>query len=132
MPQSPRSTPQSSGLLRPSSPARLRDAMEAKQMVAGARVLRAKKRRQPSDCHRSLAGLALPALYTVVRIALIVVLSPFASFALDLLPLKPAINDFARMFPPASLEDLETRLSRFKAQTGDTIVVLTFKSTGRF
>ena len=34
------------------------------------------------------------------------------SHALELPPLKPTINDFAGMFPPASLDDLALRMDR--------------------
>jgi uncharacterized membrane protein YgcG len=50
------------------------------------------------------------------------------SNALELPALKPAINDFARMMPQASLDDIEARLKRFKAESGSTVVVLTIKS----
>lgn len=48
--------------------------------------------------------------------------------ALDLPPLNPAINDLAGMFPPASAEDLQQRLHRFKTETALTVVVLTVKT----
>jgi uncharacterized membrane protein YgcG len=47
------------------------------------------------------------------------------SSALDMPALKPGINDFAAMFPPASLDDLGTRLRRFNTETADGITVLT-------
>lgn len=51
-----------------------------------------------------------------------------ASAALDIPALKPGLNDFASMFPPASAEDLELRLRRFNTETANSIVVLTLKS----
>jgi len=42
--------------------------------------------------------------------------------------LKAGINDFAAMFPPASLDDLGTRLRRFNTETANGIVVLTLKT----
>ncbi|HVO91291.1 MAG TPA: TPM domain-containing protein [Terriglobales bacterium] len=50
------------------------------------------------------------------------------ALALDLPPLNPTINDLAAMFPPASSEDLQQRLHRFKTETARTVVVLTIKS----
>jgi uncharacterized protein len=51
-----------------------------------------------------------------------------ASAALDIPALKPGLNDFAAMFPPASAEDLENRLRRFNTETAHGVVVLTLKS----
>lgn len=51
-----------------------------------------------------------------------------ASAALDIPALRPGLNDFASMFPPASAEDLELRLRRFNTETANSIVVLTLKS----
>jgi uncharacterized membrane protein YgcG len=48
--------------------------------------------------------------------------------ALEMPPLKAGINDFAAMFPPASLDDLGTRLRRFNTETANGIVVLTLKT----
>ena len=42
--------------------------------------------------------------------------------------LKLTINDFARMIPPASYDDLSARLKQFKAQTDCAVVILTIKS----
>ena len=50
------------------------------------------------------------------------------SWALDMPALKPGLNDFASMFPPASAEDLENRLRRFNTETANSVVVLTLKS----
>jgi len=55
-------------------------------------------------------------------------LSGSVSSALDIPPLKAGINDFAAMFPPASLDDLGTRLRRFNTETANGIVVLTLKT----
>jgi len=54
----------------------------------------------------------------------------FCSFssALELPTLNDTINDFAGMMPPASVQDLEERLRRFKTQTGHTVVILTVQS----
>jgi len=46
----------------------------------------------------------------------------------DLPPLKTTISDFAGMFPPASLEDLEHRLHRFSTETANHVAILTVKS----
>ncbi len=50
------------------------------------------------------------------------------AMALDLPPLKSTINDSAGMLPPASFDDLEQRLRRFKTETSDNVVILTVKS----
>jgi uncharacterized membrane protein YgcG len=42
--------------------------------------------------------------------------------------LNTTINDFAGMMPQASYHDLEERLTRFKTQTGHTVVILTLPS----
>src|SRR5689334_2843901 len=68
------------------------------------------------------------ALYTRILTAIVVILVPVALLAVTFPPLRPTINDFGQMFPPASFEDLETRLIRFKTQSGTTITVLTLKS----
>jgi uncharacterized protein len=44
------------------------------------------------------------------------------------LEIKPGIMDHAAMFPPASIEDLEQRLSRFNTETAHHVVVLTVKT----
>ena len=44
------------------------------------------------------------------------------------LEIKLGIIDHAAMFPPASLEDLEQRLSRFNTETAHHVVVLTLKT----
>jgi uncharacterized membrane protein YgcG len=51
-----------------------------------------------------------------------------ASGALEIPALKVPINDFAKMMPPASIDDLAERLRRIKTQTGTTVVVLTVQS----
>ena len=45
--------------------------------------------------------------------------------AVDLPPLTSSVTDLARMFPPASLDDLTQRLSRFQTETGNHIFVVT-------
>ena len=50
------------------------------------------------------------------------------SAALEMPALKTGINDFAAVFPPASFDDLETRLRRFHTETANGIVVLTLKT----
>jgi uncharacterized membrane protein YgcG len=59
---------------------------------------------------------------------LFALLSSSVSPALEMPALKAGINDFAAMFPPASLDDLEHRLRRFHTETANGIVVLTLKS----
>ena len=62
-------------------------------------------------------------------LAFVVVLSlAWRSNALELPPLNTTVNDFARMIPPASFTELEDRLHLFKAQTGQTIVVVTLST----
>jgi uncharacterized protein len=51
-----------------------------------------------------------------------------AAWAIDMPALKPGLNDFALMFPPASAEDLELRLRRFNTETANSVVVVTLKS----
>ena len=50
------------------------------------------------------------------------------ALALDIPPLQSSVNDSAGMFPPASLDDLDQRLHRFKTETANNVVVLTVKS----
>lgn len=50
------------------------------------------------------------------------------SLALELPPLNNAINDLAGLFPPASIDDLQSRLHRFKTETAKRVVVLTVKN----
>jgi uncharacterized membrane protein YgcG len=59
---------------------------------------------------------------------LFALLSGSVSSALEMPALKAGINDFAAMFPPASLDDLGTRLRRFNTETANGIVVLTLKT----
>jgi uncharacterized protein len=56
------------------------------------------------------------------------VISSVNTFALELPPLKPALNDLAGMFPQASVDELEHRLHRFQTETANTVVVLTLKT----
>jgi uncharacterized membrane protein YgcG len=66
---------------------------------------------------------------TVVVLALLLHFALVAdSSALDLPPLKTTISDFAGMFPPASLDELEHRLYRFSTETANHVAVLTVKS----
>jgi uncharacterized protein len=51
-----------------------------------------------------------------------------ASGALEILALEVPINDFAKMMPPASVDDLTERLKRIRSETGYNIVVLTLQS----
>lgn len=48
----------------------------------------------------------------------------------DLPPLRQPINDSAKMFPPASLDDLTQRLHRLKTETATNVVVLTLRTLG--
>lgn len=64
-----------------------------------------------------------------------VVLALFLNFAfaanaaaVDLPQLKASISDFAGIFPPASLEELEHRLHRFSTETDNHVAILTVKS----
>jgi uncharacterized membrane protein YgcG len=57
-----------------------------------------------------------------------VLLSGSLSSALELPALKAGINDFAAVFPPASLDDLGARLRRFNTETANGVVVLTLKT----
>lgn len=47
--------------------------------------------------------------------------------AVELPPLNTGVNDLAGMFPPASQDDLEQRLRRFRTETASNVVVLTIK-----
>ena len=47
--------------------------------------------------------------------------------AIELPALNTAVNDFANIIPPASLHDLENRLSRFHTETALRLIVLTVK-----
>lgn len=53
---------------------------------------------------------------------------PSAVAALELPALTVPINDFAKMMPPASIDDLKERLKRIRSETGDNIAVLTVQS----
>jgi uncharacterized protein len=48
--------------------------------------------------------------------------------ALEIPPLSIPINDFAKMMPPASVDDLTERLTRIKTQNAYTLVVLTVQT----
>jgi len=54
-------------------------------------------------------------------------MGPSAS-ALEIPALNIPINDFAKMMPPASIDDLTERLRRMKTQTAYTVAVLTVQS----
>jgi uncharacterized membrane protein YgcG len=68
--------------------------------------------------------LAMPFIIALLCVALF----GSSSLALDLPPPKTGINDLAGMFRPASFDDLELRLRRFKTETANNIVVLTVTS----
>jgi uncharacterized protein len=53
---------------------------------------------------------------------------PSSSAALDVPALSIPINDFGKMMPPASLDDLTERLRRIKTQNAYTLAVLTVQS----
>ncbi len=61
------------------------------------------------------------------RIALLVllILLPFSVQALDVPPLKAHINDYAHMFSPRTVQELEGRLADFEAKESTQIAVLT-------
>src|SRR3954452_10730967 len=63
---------------------------------------------------------------TVLRLGLLLVLL-FQTTAngVELPQLTDSINDFAGIIPPASQQDLQERLRRFKARSGHTVVVVT-------
>lgn len=50
-----------------------------------------------------------------------------SSLALELPALNNTVNDLAGLFPPASIDDLNTRLHRFRTETAKQVVVLTVK-----
>jgi len=64
----------------------------------------------------------------LLRISLLFALLSGSAVALDIPALKPGVNDFAAVFPPASLDDLEQRLRRFHTETANGVVVLTLKT----
>lgn len=64
----------------------------------------------------------------VVVVLLLQFFSTAHAAALELPPLNTTISDFAAMFPPASLEDLEHRLHRFATETAKHVAILTVKS----
>jgi uncharacterized protein len=73
--------------------------------------------------------------FSAVRWAVFAVLVLIASLifhasssALEIPPLTVTINDFAKMIPPASIDDLTERLRRIRSQTGYGIVILTVRS----
>lgn len=51
-----------------------------------------------------------------------------AALALDVPTLHLGVNDFAKMMPPASVDDMAERLRRNRTQTGHTVVVLTVQT----
>jgi uncharacterized membrane protein YgcG len=53
---------------------------------------------------------------------------PSSSAALDVPALSIPINDFAKMMPPASVDDLTERLRRIKTQNAYTLAVLTVQT----
>jgi uncharacterized membrane protein YgcG len=59
---------------------------------------------------------------------LFALLSSSVASGLETPALKAGVNDFAHIFPPASVEDLEARLRRFKTETSNSVVVLTLKT----
>ncbi|HKY10175.1 MAG TPA: TPM domain-containing protein [Candidatus Binatia bacterium] len=63
----------------------------------------------------------------LITLLLVLSLSGAASAAVDLPPLKIGVNDFAAIFPPASMDDLDARLHRFKTETASSVAVLTVK-----
>ena len=73
----------------------------------------------------ALGGIVLAVVFTTLLLV-----SP-SSLALGMPALQPGINDFARMMPPPSVEDLQRRLRRFKTRTGCSVVVLTVSSLGK-
>ncbi len=68
------------------------------------------------------------ALFTAAVVG-ILLCSP-NSQAMEMLALRPTINDFAGMMPAASLEDLQQRLLQFRSRTGYSVVVLTLSTVG--
>ncbi len=52
----------------------------------------------------------------------------YPALGADLPPLQPGVNDFAGMIPPASRDDLEKRLHRFKTRTGHMVTVVTVQN----
>ncbi len=50
-----------------------------------------------------------------------------AAFGADMPRLQTGVNDFAGMIPPASREDLEKRLKRFRTRTGHMVTVITVR-----
>jgi uncharacterized membrane protein YgcG len=72
----------------------------------------------------TLSGIVLAAVFATVLLV-----SPSSS-ALEMPALQPGINDFARMMPPPSVQDMQQRLRQFKTRTGCSVVVLTVPSLG--
>jgi uncharacterized membrane protein YgcG len=64
---------------------------------------------------------------TFLLAALVSLMLHSHGFAAELPPLQAGINDLAAIFPPASADDLNQRLHRFKTETSANIVVLTVK-----
>ena len=67
-------------------------------------------------------------MITVILAFLVYFTSVADAAVLDLPPLKTTISDFAGIFPPASLEELEHRLHRFSTETATHVAILTVKS----
>jgi uncharacterized membrane protein YgcG len=68
-------------------------------------------------------------LATILRIFILSSLAcGSAALGRALPPLQRTVNDFAGMIPPASYEDLNQRLKRFKTQSGHTVSILTVPS----
>ena len=64
----------------------------------------------------------------VLSLALFVSLMFSSASALEIPALNIPINDFAKMMPPASVDDLTERLRRMKTQTAYNVAVLTVQS----
>lgn len=73
-----------------------------------------------SSSRGSLSG----AMRTTVLLILLVLL-PFSLEALDVPPLKAHVNDYARMFSPRTVQEMERVLSDFEAKESTQIAVLT-------
>jgi uncharacterized membrane protein YgcG len=63
---------------------------------------------------------------TALRLGLLLLLLlQTTANGLELPQLTDSINDFAGIIPPASYQDLQERLRRFKARSGHTVVIVT-------
>jgi uncharacterized protein len=56
---------------------------------------------------------------------ILLILLPFSTDALDVPPLKAHINDYARMFSPQTVQEMERALTDFEAKDSTQIAVLT-------